>query len=150
MDKLWMTVLTGEADDLGVQAISVNGQLPQWMVHGCTTLEQTESEQANNLYSIAIFGEREFGNYNKPELLPPGVRINTRELSEEDVESILTSAVKQAIKIVLWKSNVADYGELVLKRHPEMREADSDLEAYYNAALAEREAVFTPEDYEEY
>lgn len=142
LKDLWVAKVEGCLEDVGELARDVPDMAPHWFLHGATGGRALDPDHES--WSLLLFGESDFISSNRV-----GGMLLTTQLTEEEREAALEAAAIQAVRIAMHPDNHRVVGELLLKRHPECRDSDSDSLAIIRAALTERAAVMSDEEYEE-
>lgn len=145
LKDLWIAKVEGCLEDVAELARSISDMAPRWFLHGSTGGRSIDPEGEDDRWTLLLFGEGDFVTQNSE---AKGLHITT-ELSEEEYEEALTAAAAQAVRLAMHPNNYRVIGELLLKRHPECRESESDSLAIVRAALAERSDMMSDEEYEE-
>lgn len=76
--------------------------------------------------------------YENAELYPGATFDDTPFTPEEEV-IVMQAAAVQAVSLAVCAENLDLFGDVLLRKHPEFRDVDTDEEAYMFAALQERD-----------
>ncbi len=148
MDELWVHRVYGDSSSMLALSCDIRESAPLWYLHGMTPLPADPEDE--DCYSAVVWGE---GKFTQNGLLPGEPLVDYSDLtplSEEEKSMVLQDAMLQALVIALRPENALEFGEVLLKKHPECRNAETPEEAIIKAALLERRSLFSEEDYEDF
>ena len=145
MSQLWIVKVVGEPARLAEFMVTGLEESPDWFLHGTTVLYHEKGvDYAGGQRAIAVWGEQSRSFKQDFE----GLTFDDVTLpSEEDMKRILRDAAVRAIKLAVTDKAITDLGEVLLRRHPACRNEATSEDAIIAAALAERAACYTEDDY---